>query len=319
MPSTFLEMAEAVRGFVGDSGSCNIDRAKKAVNAARELLWDKRSWTSTEEYFRVCCADCCFTMPNRYEQIKLAWYGKHNISLADEWFTSTDAYGNRADQSCHRLITEVGGRHVVFQDYTTAPYQIAVMVEHADDIGVEITFQAQDEYSTYHTVPITTVNPPNRALSSIRVKGLRAVTKPRTKGRVRVYAYNPDSNSSLLLAIYQPQDINPWFRRFRLPKQCNYMTIYAARKYFDLEDDSDLVEFKKDSMIFAVLALNSRDNRKAQEYLTNLGLAISEEEKAMEGEEIPTASPIKFVDSRRPEGLIDRQALFGAQDYYFWP
>ncbi len=319
MPSTFLEMAEAVRGFVGDSGSCNIERAKKAVNAARELLWDKRGWLSTAEYFRVCCANNCFTLPNRYEQIKLAWYGKHNISLADEWFTATDAYANTQDQSCHRLITEAGGRHVIFQDYTKAPYQIAVMVEHFDDVGVELAFQAQDEYSTYHTVPITTVMPPNRAFSSIRVKGLRAVSKPRTKGRVRVYAYNPDINSSLLLAIYQPQDINPWFRRFRLPRQCNYMTIYASLKYFDLEDDSDLVEFKKDSMIFAVLALNSRENRKAQEFLTNLGLAISEEEKAIEDAEIPTASPIKFVDSRRPENLIDRQALFGAQDYYFWP
>lgn len=313
-------MAEAVRGYVGDSGSCNIDRAKKAVNAARELLWDKRGWLSTAEYFRVCCADNCFTLPNRYEQIKLAWYGKNNISLADEWFTSTDAYANRPDQSCHRLITEVGGRHVVFQDYTTAPYQIGVMIEHSDDIGVELTFQAQDEYSTYHTVPITTVNLPNKALSSIRVKGLRAVAKPRTKGRVRVYAYNPDTNSSLLLAIYQPQDINPWFRRFRLPKQCNYMTLYASLKYFDLEDDSDLVEFKKDSMIFAVLALNSRENRKQAEFLANLDLAVREEEKAMEDAEIPTAAPLKIMDFRRPDNLVGYyHGDPSADDYFYQP
>lgn len=319
MADTLLEMAELVRDFTGDSGTCSIERARKAVNEARRLLWERREWNSTAEYLCICCVDRCFTLPNRYAQIKLAWIGGQSTSLADEWYNAASPYGLHEQNSCHRLIVESGGRHVVFRDYTTAPYQVGIVVENVQDVGTEIVFEAQDEYSTYKTVSITATAPPTMALSSDRVVALRAVAKPKTKGRVRVYAFNPDNGQKLLLAVYQPQDVNPTFRRFKIPKTCKQITIYATKKYADLENDTDLVEFSPEAMRFACLALNSLANRKSQEYLQNLSIAIAEEEKAMEGDEIPTAAPIRFADYRRPENLIDRTALYSASDYYFWP
>ena len=319
MAETLDEMVEVVKGFVGDSGVCSPDRAKKAINQARRLLWNKRAWNTTAEYVKICCADKCFTLPNRYEQIQLAWIGNDNVSLADEWFNSTNATALHENNSCHRLITEVGGRHVVFRDYTEAPYQIGVMLEDAEDIGVKIGFEVQNEYQSYENIEVTTINPPNKALTPGRFVAIRSVSKPKTKGRVRVYAYNPDNNSSLLLAIYQPQDVNPWFRRFRVPKTCCSVTLYVTKKFFDLEEGYELVEFSADSMIYAVLALNSRENRKAQEFLSNLGLAIQEQEKEMENDEIPTASPIKFADYRRPENLVvDTFLSPSTNDYFYW-
>ena len=320
MAESLDEMVEAVKGFVGDSGVCSPEKAVKAINQARRLLWNKREWNTTAEYVKICCVDQCFTLPNRYEQIKLAWIGKDSVSLADEWFNATNAYALRSERSCHRLITEAGGRHVVFQDYTSAPYQIAIVIEDARDIGVKLVFEAQNEYSTYENVEIEAVNPPTKALSPARYIGLRAVTKPRTFGRVRVYAYNPDSHSSLLLAIYQPQDVNPWFRRFRMPKTCCSVTLYATKKFYDLEEGYELVEFSADAMIYAVLALNSRENRKAQEFLMNLDLAIKEQEKEMEGDEIPTAGPLRIADYRRPDSLImDTFLSPSANDYFMYP
>jgi hypothetical protein len=320
MADTLDEMVELVRGFVGDSGTCSQERAVKAINQARRLLWNKRSWNCTAEYANICCANCCFTLPNRYDQIQLAWLDKYPASLSDEWFNSTPIAHLQQETSCHRMITEIGGRHVVFQDYLTAPYQIGVMLENLADAGVELMFEAQDEYSTYHNVKVTTIAPPQRALTSQRFVGIRAASKPKTNGRVRVYAYNPDSNSSLLLAIYHPNDINPAYRRFRTPKKCHSVTLYASKKFFDLEDGQELVEFSADAMIYAILALNSRENRKPQEFLTNLSLAVQEEEKVMEGDEIPTASPIKFADYRRPDNLIhDAFASSRTNDYLYYP
>ena len=320
MAETLDEMVEIVRGFCGDSGTCSLDRAVKAINQARRLLWNKREFNSTAEYVKICCVDQCFTLPNRYEQIKLAWIGKDSVSLADEWFNATNAYALRPEHSCHRLITEAGGRHVVFQDYTTAPYQIAIVIEDSRDVGVKLAFEAQNEYSTYENVEIEAVSPPTKALTPARYVSLRSATKPRTFGRVRVYAYNPDSQSSLLLAIYQPQDVNPWFRRFRMPKTCCSVTLYATKKFYDLEEGYELVEFSADAMIYAVLALNSRENRTAQEFLMNLDLAIKEQEKEMEGDEIPTAAPIRFADYRRPENLIvDTFLSPSANDYFMYP
>ena len=321
MADTLAEMVEIVKGFVGDSGTCSDERAIKAINQARRLLWSKREWNTTAEYVEICCANECFTLPTRYEQIRLAWINGHAASLADEWFNATpwkNLYNS--GNSCHRLITEVGGRHVVFQEYETAPYQIALMAEDPADIGVTLSFEAQDEYSTYKTVKVTTVNPPDKALSVDRFTAIRSVSKPKTKGRIRLYAYNTDSRSSLLLAIYHPNDVNPTYRRFRIPRSVNTITVYASKKYFDLVDESELVEFTPDAMIYAVLALNSRENRRAQEFLANLDLAVLEEEKAMEGDEIPTSAPLRIVNFQRPDNLIGSHLGDpSSSDYFFQP
>jgi hypothetical protein len=320
MADTLEEMVEVVKGFVGDSGVCSYDRAVKAVNQARRLLWNKRAWTTQEEYVQICCVNDCFTLPSRYEQIKLAWIGNRPASLADEWFNATDSFALQADQSCHRGIVEVGGLHVLFRDYTTHFYQIGVMAEEAEDIGVELMFEAQDQYDTYHKVKVTTDNPPTLAKSDLLVKGIRAVTKPITKGRIRVYAYDTELEAKTLIAIYQPNDANPTFRRFKAPRTCECITLYASKKYFDLVDPKELVEFNADAMIYAVLALNSRENRKAQEFMANLSMAVQEQEKEMEGYEIPTAAPLRIANFQRPENLIGNYlGSPSADDYFFQP
>jgi len=319
MGDTLKEMAELVKGFVGDSGVCSDERAFKAINQARRLLWNKRAWTSQEEYVQICCVNDCFTLPNRYEQIKLAWVGNESVSLADEWFNATNAFALNADQSCHRLITEVGGKHVLFRDYTTHFYRLGVMLESAEDIGVTLTFEVQDQYDTYHTIKVTGVNPPTLAQSDLLIKGVRSVSKPATKGRVRIYAYDTALEAKTLISVYQPNDVNPSFRRFKAPRTCECITLYASKRYFDLVDEQELVEFIPDSMIYAILALNSRDNRKAQEFLMNLDLAIKEQEKEMENEEIPTAAPIRFANYSRAENLIGSDLLSpSANDYFLY-
>lgn len=317
MADTLEEMVELVKGFVGDSGTCSYDRGVKAVNQARRLLWNKRNWTSQEEYVQICCVNDCFTLPARYEQIRLAWIGNDSVSLADEWFNATNAFALQAGNSCHRGIVEVGGLHVLFRDYTTHPYQIGVMAEEAEDIGVELMFEAQDQYDTYHHVKVATANPPTLAKSDLLVKGIRAVTKPVTKGRIRVYAYDTALEAKTLIAIYQPNDAHPTFRRFKAPRTCECITLYASRKYFDLTDPKELMEFSADAMIYAVLALNSRENRKADEFLKNLALAVQEQEKEMENVEIPTSAPIRFANYSRAENLIGSDLLSPSPNDYF--
>jgi len=317
MADTLEEMVELVKGFVGDSGTCSYERGVKAVNQARRLLWNKRAWTTQEEYVQICCVNDCFTLPARYEQIKLAWIGNESASLADEWFNATNAFALQADHSCHRGIVEVGGLHVLFRDYTTHPYQIGVMAEEAEDIGVELMFEAQDQYDTYHKVKVATANPPTLAKSDLLVKGIRGVSKPITKGRIRVYAYDTALEAKTLIAIYQPNDAHPTFRRFKAPRTCECITLYASKKYFDLTDPKELVEFIPDSIIYAVLALNSRENRKAQEFLSNLSLAVQEQEKEMAGYEIPTAAPIRFANYSRADNLIGSDLLSPSPNDYF--
>ena len=210
--------------------------------------------------------------------------------------------------------------HVLFRDYTTRPYHIAVMAEKIDDAGVKLMFEAQNEYQSYLNVEVTAENGPSIGKSTELVTAIRAVSKPKTYGRIRVYAYDPVADIQFLIAIYQPSDVNPVFRRFQIPKKVDCMTIYASKRYTDLTDPLELVEFSADAMIYAVLALNSRENRKPQEFLTNLSLAVQEEEKVMEGDEIPTAAPLRIANFQRPENLIGNYlGSPSADDYFFQP
>jgi hypothetical protein len=317
MGDTLEEMVELVKGFVGDSGTCSYERGVKAVNQARRLLWNKRAWTSQEEYVQICCVNDCFTLPNRYEQIKLAWIGDDSASLNDEWFNATNAFALHADNSCHRAITEVGGLHVLFRDYTTNPYQLGVIAEDIEDAGTELMFEVQDQYDTYHKVNLFAAQSPNLAKTDLLIKGVRSVSKPVTKGRIRVYAYDMELQARTLIAIYQPNDSNPTFRRFKAPRTCECITLYASKKYFDLTEPKELVEFIPDAMIYAVLALNSRENRKAQEFMSNLALAVQEQEKEMSNAEIPTAAPIRFSNYSRAENLIGSDLLSPSPNDYF--
>jgi len=53
--------------------------------------------------------------------------------------------------------------------------------------------------------------------------------------------------------------------------------------------------------------------------LMNLDLAIKEQEKEMENEEIPTAAPIRFANYSRAENLIGSDLLSpSANDYFLY-
>jgi len=313
-------MVEEVKGAVGDSGTCSYDLAKTYVNRARRLLWDKREWNATCEYVCICCVDSCFTLPPRYAQIKAAWVNNQAASLADEWFNLTPNAQFVWQNSCHRQIIEVGGKHVLFKDYRTRPYQIAVVTENIADEGVEISFEAYNEYSSYEQITVLTGKQGELSKSQQAVMGIRSVSKPKTKGRIRVYAYDPVLEITTLISIYQPGDVNPSWRRFKSPRGCNCITLYAAKNYADLDDPNELVEFTAEAMYFAVLAINNKENRNGQGYMQNLGIAIAEEEKAMESDGIPTAAPLRIMDFDRADSLIYADLLSpNANDYFMRP
>lgn len=312
MPLTLKEMVDEVKGSVGDSGTCSYDLAKTYINRARRLLWDKREWNATSEYVCIRCVDSCFTLPPRYSQIRAAWVNNTAASLADEWFNLTPNAQYVWQNSCHKQIIEVGGKHVLFKDYRIRPYQISILAESIEDKDVELSFEAYNEYGSYEQVTIKAgEKSPNTYV------GVRSVSKPKTNGRIRVYAHDPVLETQTFISIYQPQDSHPSWRRFKAPRGSNCITLYAAKNYSELEDENELVEFTPDAIYFAILAINSKENRNGGEYLNNLGLAIAEEEKAMEGDEIPTAAPLRISNYSKADSLIGSDLLSPSSDDYF--
>jgi hypothetical protein len=87
-----------------------------------------------------------------------------------------------------------------------------------------------------------------------------------------------------------------------------------------LDDANELVEFTPESLYYAILAINSRENRNLPEFAGHLSAAISEEQKAMESDNIPTSAPLRIVDYRHADNLIEDTFLSpNANDYFMYP
>lgn len=202
-----------------------------------------------------------------------------------------------SDCFCQRKLIEIGGSHVTFQEYDEGAYLWALQAESNQDVGKEITIFSVDKYDVRQKATVQLGLAPTLVKGPTMTKAVVAVTKGETKGRVRLYAVDPNQDDQrLLLAVYQPQDINPTFKRFKiLGNKCQEpMTIYAKKKYYPLYDANDLLEFTEEALIHAVTAVVYRENRDLDQYTSNLALAVAEVNREMADDEQPVASPLRI-------------------------
>lgn len=304
-----MEVAEdilsEIKPFVGGSGTCSDEKALAAINKARRLLWNKRDWENTLDWICIQCAEKCVVLPSAYKQIRFVFMGNSPMRLQDEWWQKFPEVG-LCNSNCapgQDFFYESGGYHVTFREYHTAPYRIRLIAEDGADAGKELTFWCIDEYGTRKTVKITLGNTFVPVDSIERIKYIKQVAKPATEGRVRVMAFNPDLNEYLLLAIYQPEDINPKFRKFKSNRASSKATIQVKKRFFEIGMDG-LVEFTTEAIQFAAMANGYKSARDNNKYVENLDLAVREQNKEEADNEVRQAGTMKFAGWRTQDPLV---------------
>ena len=328
------EMLPILRPYAGNSGSCNQTLILQYLNKARSLLWNKVDQNSLCEYVCIKCVNGILTLPSIYKQVRLAWIDGNPVSLGNEWYQSvpqdtwgdatSGGYGNGWGQAYawnggNKKFIEIGGNHITFQNYECAPYQVCIESESPLDAGTEITFFGEDAYGTRISETITLGLAPAYSYSVNFFKSVFQVTKTQTKGRVRLYSYDPDNQAQMLLSIYQPYDINPSFRRYAI-KGCvkDSVILYCKKNYQDLYNLTDQVEFTPEAMISAVMAVVFRENKGSDQlYNSSLQNAIFEVNRETADQEEPTGSVIRqFSNNMMLNALIPTYAW---DDGATWP
>lgn len=294
---TVAEIIPQIADFVGDSGTCAGNRARvlSALNEARLLVWDKGDWENTLENVCYCCADSCITLANRHKQVRAAWLCNQPLDLRGEWYQFVTQLEGRCGDVCTKYLQEISGYFVTFKDYKTNPFHIRIKPENVQDVGKEITFKMVN--AQHQRVDVTlTIGQPFVAVTSLDVyNGVISVSKPLTEGRIRVYAYDPTLATETLIAIYEAEDQNPFFKKYRVPKRCgDQLVMRVKKKYFPLVEDYDLVEFDVNALSFAIMAVNARRDRNQQAFLTNLGLSVTELNSHKSDNQVKGSQPMKF-------------------------
>jgi len=324
----------SIRPYAGNSGSCNQATLISYMNKARSLLWNKTDTDATCEYVCIKCVGNILTLPSLYKQVRLAWIDGNPVSLGNEWYqsipqdswgdASSGGYGNGWGQGYawnggNKKFIEIGGKHVTFQNYDQAPYQLAVESESPLDNGKEITFFGENAYGTRISETITIGLAPTFTYSINFFKTVFACTKAQTNGRVRLYSWNPDINALMLLSVYQPYDINPSFRKYAIKGRVkDSVILYCKKNYQDLLNLTDQCEFTPEAMISAVMAVVYRENKGSDQlYATSLQNAIFEVNRETADQEEPTGSVIRqFSNNMMLNALIPTYAW---DDGAAWP
>ncbi|MCG3778246.1 MAG: hypothetical protein JW388_0959 [Nitrospira sp.] len=306
---TVADIREDIAPFAGEGGKCkDSTEVLKRLNDARRFLWKLGNWQGTESHdCAIIGNDNVIAIPTHVSSWKKLYTLNRGFDFAEgSWGSLSCApTGSAIRSDCSDGILPQG-RFPTYTDPTETPFRIKLVPEREEDEGKQLTFVVFDEYGTkqHHNIVLSEAHEPYTVDARLTAKILTCV-KPLTVGRVRVIAlYNDDTETAL--GDYTPYDLNPSILRVRLPSvlagQSAY--IFGKLKYFDLREESELVEFDTDALIAAMQALKARRAGDTERFTAEMAVARSVMLAEESSQKPFLGSPIKFA------GFNPQQPIF---------
>jgi len=226
--STLGTAKDPASGISRVLGLCAIDpRFTSYVNEAQEILLPQGKWRGTYQEFRICTCNGCLTWPREILTIEQAAVCDQPITIRNQWYSylpfGPGIQGKKNVVKGLPLIDR--GEACTFADMIGIVSKIKVYADVAEAAGSKILLQGNDEngnwirtlvsgewvdgeYVTISTTP---------TLSTHIFSSLVSVQKPLTNGAVRLYAYDTVLLTQYAIAIYQPDELLPVYRRSFIP------------------------------------------------------------------------------------------------------
>lgn len=269
------ERFSVVKGWVRSGyGECDTDTLAEVVNAIREHLYswyaDLPLFLDAAECFQLhdFCVNCnaCsdtykgITLPRDFLTVEAMWWNDWPIVLQNEWREFQVGMSSECD--CKLEKFDVAGRFPTAMDLRYQhPKKLRALAVRSADAGKKLKIRGINGAGVPHeyTFTLTTQaqNSPDQFRSINQVGG---VVKDATVGRV-ILADEDDR----LLSIYEADETMPAYRRIKitgLREGVHCVNIRAARKFYPLTDDDDVVE-TDNRMVFDSMARYLRLYRKA--------------------------------------------------------
>lgn len=243
------------------------------LNEAVLRLLPRGQWRGTVVRYQACLTAGCLTWPRQIETI-LAWaLGGGPGIIRSHWyeflgfgpglFTSCSnalgtswSFGGEPCGSGGQLVDR--GLAVTFDDICGTNKTIRAYVDYPADEGAVLLLQGWDTNGNWILTQGGDVNGEKLAMSlpwaqSLKTwRALVGVQKPITQGPVRLYEYDTVTGSQRLLAVYEPDETLPEYRRSMIPSvgccpgatttgEChqNVVTVLAKLKFVPVRAETD--------------------------------------------------------------------------------
>ena len=241
----------------------------KYLNEAVMRLLPKGKWRGTLARYKFCTAEACITLPRQIESVEAFAICRDPGMIRSQWYEFMDyGPGQIKYDDCGPDMLVDRGLACAFDDIVTTGSKIRVYCDLAADVGKTILLQGWNSDAnwvltntsadactagTVRNGELVTLAMPYVETTTTWLKGgLAAVQKDTTCGPVRLYE-SPVSGAIRPLAIYEPDETLPEYRRYMIPgiatraQCCNTTDASCEKKWVTVLGKLAFVPVSKDT------------------------------------------------------------------------
>ena len=230
------------------TGLCPSDsRLPPYINEAQRRLLVKGDWWGTFQKIRLCVVDNCFTWPREVAALRGVNICDSPLPIRNQWYEFMETV--HAWEGCDSewgggLAMSDRGMAPTFSDILGTGKKIKVYASVAELADAKILLQGFDENNlairtfvddVWVDGEYVSINAAAPATSVNFFSILTGVQKPITNGSVRLFEYDTLSTAERGLALYQPDEETPAYRRTYINvsdvcSPCGLKTVTAMAK-----------------------------------------------------------------------------------------
>lgn len=238
------------------------ERFVSYVNEAYEALVEEMKAWGTIWKYQICVTAGCLTWPRQIATIEAATVCDQPLTIRNHWFEFMESGpGLQGDGTCGGCSCSLQlfdrPPTVGFADIAGTNKKVKVYADVTEDAGAKILLQGYDENNNWVRTQVGTewvdgeyvAIGTTPATSTKFFSALTGAQKPVTNGTVRLFEYDTTLLTQRAIAIYEPDETVPWYRRSLInglsnvgnDSECETKTVIVMAKldFIPLKNDTD--------------------------------------------------------------------------------
>lgn len=207
-------------------GNCSEELAYEKLNSAVEILRNEGNWNPLLGSMDICAQDCIVTFPDDVETPLAANVGGFPADFRNKWFEfHMNGPGTECCQQSCFIHWQDQGNFPTFRDIVDSQSKLLAVAEDSADNGLSLRAYGYDQNDKWimqkdpdgtlsdgFEVPIFTTSLP----VDQKIKRITRISKPKTRGFVRLVALDNASHNGTMIGQYRPGETEPNYRRAKI-------------------------------------------------------------------------------------------------------
>lgn len=299
-------------------GSCADDIFLRWATDAVNMVINKSAFEGFKGWLDICTSGQgrCITLPREVGTVLAVNIGGQPTLGRDQFFSFHINGPGDCRGSCSYSWDDQGSWHSVYKDLVT-PSRLVAHLQKQSDNGKELLVfgydvnnhplrrQVNGEWRDGYQVP-TIYGYAIPDVDAPVVSRITAVQKAVTDGVVRLATSDSGGLNGVNLAVYEPRETLPQYRRIKLGRTCSWVRIAYRKSSPKIESfDDHIPMLSRMAFLLALRAVkfySEQDLANAHAYEAD---AARMEIEAQQQIEPPTMMPIQVVDWNLPQDKGD--------------